>query len=55
MSKDDLEEVLDGIVDILASIIKLICFIGLVITSPIWSIPYIVYKELRDKEDRENE
>ena len=52
---DDLDEVLDSIANIWELSICLFSYIGLLITSPVWIIPYLIIKAFKEKEDRENE
>jgi len=52
---EKVEEIIEDIADIWLKIIVIFLFIGLLITAPVWLVPYLVYRAFKQKEeDREN-
>ena len=53
---DKIDSVVDGVVAVLIWIIIVAIFLIVMITAPVWLVPYLVYRTFKQKkEDREND
>lgn len=53
---EKIEEIIEDIADIWLKIVVIFLFIGLLITAPVWLVPYLVYRAFKQKkEDREHD
>lgn len=47
--------IFDDVISVIEGFSKLIMFSVLLITAPIWAIPYVIYKEIKKREVADSE